>query len=209
MKRTIAVSGSGRASTVPDVADVRLGVSVSRKTVAEARATAAEVGASILAALIALGVERSDIRTASLVVQPEYDYKDGVQQLRGQSVSHQYVVAVRDLDQLGRVVDDGLAAGATTLDGVAFRTADPAAAFAAARVDAFRDARSRAQALATEAGVTLGAVIAIAEADPVGNPRPLGLGKARMLAAAEAAPTPIEAGEGEVVVGLTVIFAIG
>lgn len=208
MRRTIAVSGSGRAATVPDVADVRLGVSVRRKTVAEARSTAAEIGAAVLAALTALGVDRVDIRTASLVVQPEYDYKDGIQQLRGQSVSHQYVVTVRDLDKLGRVVDDGLAAGATTLDGVAFRTADPAAAFAAARVAAFRDSRTRAEALAAEAGVTLGVVVAIAEADPAGAPRPLGLGKARMMAAADTASTPIEAGEGEVVVGLSVVFAI-
>ena len=33
MKRTIAVNGTGRAATVPDVADVRLGVAVSRKNV--------------------------------------------------------------------------------------------------------------------------------------------------------------------------------
>ena len=208
MKRTISVSGSGRASTVPDVADVRLGVSVTRKTVGEARTTAAELGAGVVAAVAALGVARSDIRTDALVVQPEYDYKDGVQQLRGQSVSHQYVLVVRDLDQLGRVVDGALAAGATTLDEVAFRTAEPAPAFAAARVAAFRDARARAEALAAEAGVVLGDVIAIAEADPTGAPRPFGLGKARMMAAAEAAPTPIEAGQGEVVVGLSVVFAI-
>lgn len=207
MKRTITVSGSGRASTVPDVADVRLGVSVTRKSVAEARTKAAETAASILAALTALGVERADIRTASLVVQPEYDYKDGVQQLRGQSVSHQYVVTVRDLEKLGRVIDDGLAAGATTLDGVAFRTADPAPAFAAARVAAFQDARARAAALASEADVALGPVVAIAEADPIPGPRPFAVGKVRLMAA-EAAPTPVEAGESEIVVGLVVVFAI-
>jgi uncharacterized protein YggE len=207
MKRTITVSGSGRASTVPDVADVRLGVSVTRKSVAEARTSAAETAASILAALTALGVERADVRTASLVVQPEYDYKEGVQQLRGQSVSHQYVVTVRDLDKLGRVIDDGLAAGATTLDGVGFRTADPAPAFAAARVAAFQDARARAGALASEADVALGPVVAIAEADPVPGPRPFAIGKVRLMAA-EAAPTPVEAGESEVVVGLVVVFAI-
>ncbi len=208
MKRTISVSGSGRAPTSPDIADVQLGIGVTRKTVGEARTTAAELGARVLAALTGLGVARPDIRTAALIVQPEYDYKDGVQQLRGQSVTQQYVVVVRDLERLGRVVDDALAAGATTLDGVAFRTADPAPAFAAARVAAFRDARSRAEALAAEAGVVLGDVIVIAETDPTGAPRPYSLGKASRLMAAEAAPTPIEAGEGEVVVGLSVVFAI-
>ena len=207
MKRTISVSGSGRASTVPDVADVRLGVVVTRRTVAEARTAAAETATSILAALNALDVKRADVRTASLIVQPEYDYKDGVQQLRGQSVNHQYLVTVRDLEKLGRVIDDGLAAGATTLDGVSFRTADPGPANAAARVAAFQDARGRADALANEADVVLGPVVSIAETDRVAGPRPFAMGKVGLMAA-DAAPTPIEAGENEVVVGLTVVFSI-
>jgi uncharacterized protein len=207
VKRTISVVGTGRAVTVPDIADVRLGVAVTRPTVAEARNAAAEIATRIRDALTALGVERSDIRTASLVVQPEYDYKDGGQQLRGQSVTHQYVVVVRDLERLGSIVDGGLAAGATTLDGVGFRTADPAPARAAARVAAFADARGRAEALAKEAGVTLGPVVAIAESEPDGTPRPLGLGKVALMRA-DAAPTPVEAGEGEVVVHLSVVFGI-
>lgn len=207
MTRTIAVSGTGRANTVPDVADVRLGVVVTRPTVAEARSAAAETSNRILQALAAIGVDRTEVRTASLIVQPEYDYKDGVQQLRGQSVTHQYLVTVRDLDRLGRVVDDGLLAGATSLDGVAFRTADPAPAHAAARVAAYRDARSRARALAAEAGVRLGRVLQIAEVETPGGPRPFRAGKLGMIAA-EAVPTPIEAGEGEVAISVKVLFGI-
>jgi hypothetical protein len=207
VRRTISVVGTGRAVTVPDIADARLGVAVTRPTVAEARNAAAEIATRIRDALTALGVERSDIRTASLVGQPEYDYRDGVQQLRGQSVTHEYVVVVRDLERLGPIVDGGLAAGATTLDGVGFRTADPAPAQAAARVAAFADARGRAEALATEAGVALGPVVAIAESEPDGAPRPPGLGKVAPMRA-DAAPTPVEAGQGEVVVHLSVVFGI-
>ena len=207
MTRTIAVSGTGRARTVPDVADVRLGVVVTRPTVAEARSAAAETSTRILQALSAVGIDRTDVRTASLIVQPEYDYRDGVQQLRGQSVTHQYLVTARDLERLGKVVDDGLLAGATSLDGVVFRTADPGPAHGAARSAAFRDARTRARALATEAGVRLGKVLEIAEVEPSAGPRPLGAGKLGMISA-EAVPTPIEAGEGEVVVSVAVVFAI-
>jgi uncharacterized protein YggE len=113
---------------------------------------------------------------------------------------------VRTLDSLGRVIDDALAAGATTLDGVTFRTADPASAEAAARVAAVRDARAKAEALATEAGVALGDVVSVAEVAPGGGPRPL-MAKARM-ALAEAAPTPVEAGSEEITVSVLVAFAI-
>lgn len=206
MKRTITVRGVGHSTTTPDVADVRLGVAVTRTTVAEARVAAADKAARIVEAVTAAGVGAADVRTASLVVQPEYDYKDGVQSLRGQSVSHQFAIVVRDLDQIGQVVDGGLAAGATTLDGVTLRTADPAPAAEAARLDAFRDARARAASLAAEAGVRLGKVLAIAEADPDGLPRPMAMGKVAL--AADASPTPIQVGETDVVVALSVVFAI-
>jgi uncharacterized protein YggE len=206
MKRTITVTGSGKTVVVPDVADVRLGVAVTRPTVAEARQHAAEVAARILEAVTATGVARADVRTVSLQVQPEYEYTERTQRLRGQNVSHQYLVTVRSLDSLGRVIDDALAAGASTLDGVSFRTADPASAEAAARVAAVRDARAKAEALATEAGVAIGDVVKIAEVTSGPGPRPL-MVKARM-AMAEAAPTPVEAGTEEIAVAVMATFAI-
>jgi uncharacterized protein YggE len=207
MKRTITVTGSGRVVVVPDVADVRLGVSVTRPSVGEARQAAAETAARVLEVVTAAGVARADVRTATLQVQPEYEYTDRAPRLKGQQVIHQYVVTVRSLDTLGRVIDEALAAGATTLDGVAFRTADPASAEAAARAAAVADARSKAEALAAEAGVAVGDVVSIAEATSGGVPRPLLL-KARAMAMAEAAPTPVEAGSDEVVVSIVATYAI-
>jgi uncharacterized protein YggE len=207
MKRSITVTGTGRVLVVPDVADVRLGVTVTRPTVGEARQGAAEVAARIVDAVTTAGVARADVRTASLQVQPEYEYSDRAPKLRGQQVVHQYLVTVRSLDALGRVIDDALAAGATTLDGVSFRSADPATAEAGARTAAVGDARSKAEALAAEAGVAVGEVVSIAEAVPGGGPRPM-LMKARAMAMAEAAPTPVEAGTDEVVVSVVVTFAI-
>jgi uncharacterized protein YggE len=206
MKRRITVSGLGRVAVVPDVADVRLGVSVTRPTVSEARSGAAEVAGRILDATTAAGVARADVRTASLQVQPEYDYVERTQRLRGQNVSHQYLVTVRALDTLGRVIDDALTAGATTLDGVVFRSADPSMAEAAARVAAIRDAREKAEALAGEAGVALGEVLAIDESAGAPSPRPMVARAAAM--ASDAPPTPVEAGTAEVAVAVVVTFAI-
>lgn len=207
MKRSITVTGVGRVVVVPDVADVRLGVTVTRSTVASARQGAAEVAKRILDAVVAAGVARADIRTASLQVQPEYEYTDRQPRLKGQQVIHQYVVTVRKLDDLGRVIDDSLVAGATTLDGVTFRTADPATAEAAARVAAVADARAKAEALAKEAGVSLGEVESISEVAGVGGPRPMMM-KARAMAMADTAPTPVEAGTDEIAISILASFSI-
>jgi uncharacterized protein len=206
MKRTISVVGLGRVSVAPDVADVRLGVSVTRPTVSEARKVAADTAGRILESLRSLGIARSDVGTVSLAVQPDYEYREGEQRLRGQAVIHEYRVTVRDLDRLGAVIDDALAAGATTLGGVEFRAADPEAALTAARIAAMHDARDRATTLATEAGLTLGEVLRISEQPMTGDPRPFA---GRMaLKAAAVTPTPVEAGEQEIAVGLAVVFAL-
>jgi Protein of unknown function (DUF541) len=65
--------------------------------------------------------------------------------------------------QTGAVVDAAVAAGAASVDGPSFFIDDPQALLRRALVAAFRDARSKAAALAAEAGLTLGQAISIRE----------------------------------------------
>jgi uncharacterized protein YggE len=203
---TIVVSGTGRVAVDPDVADLRLGVAIARPTVEAARAAAAEAMAAILAAVGAAGVERRDVRTTLLSVQPRYDYRDGkAPALTGYELANVVEVTVRDLGVLGPVVDGALTAGATSLDGLAFRVDDPREAERAARTAAVANARARAEVLAEAAGVALAAVTNIVEGGPPPTwPQPRAT---RMMVAADAG-TPVEAGTTEIAVTVTVTFAI-
>ena len=70
---TIVVSGTGRVAVQPDVADLRLGVTVAKPTVEAARGEAAATMDAILRAVDGAGVARADVRTAMLSVQPRYE----------------------------------------------------------------------------------------------------------------------------------------
>jgi uncharacterized protein YggE len=202
---TIVVSGTGRVSVQPDVADLRLGVSVARPTVEAARAEAGRTMDGILAALDAAGVARVDVRTSMLSVQPRYDYRDGgAPALIGYEIANIVEVTVRDLDRLGPVVDRTLGAGATSLDGLTFRVADPAPAEREARVRAMAEARSRADVLAESAGLTIDGVAEVVEGTPPRPPIPFA--KAERMALAADVSTPVEAGELEVSVTVTVSY---
>src|SRR4051794_9128457 len=72
--RTITVTGMGRVTLVPDVADLRLGVNITRPTAAEARDEAATAMTKVVAAIRAAGVADRDIATSTLSLQPVYDY---------------------------------------------------------------------------------------------------------------------------------------
>lgn len=205
--RTITVPGTGSVAASPDVADVRLGVRIVRPTVQESRAGAAETMAAVLAAARAAGVDSPDIRTTALSLEPHYEHDRtaGKPSLAGYQATNIVTVTVRDLERLGGVVDGALEAGATSLDGLSLRIADPSPLEAAARQAAVADARARAEVLAAAAGVSITGVVSIAEGAGM-TPPPI----PRMARAmADAAPTPIESGTTEVTVSVTVVYAIG
>src|SRR6476620_10877195 len=76
-EHTISVTGMGKVVISPDVADIRLGVSITRPTVQAARADAATLMTRVLAALKRLGIADKDIQTTTLSLQPVYAYSNG------------------------------------------------------------------------------------------------------------------------------------
>lgn len=205
--RRITVPGHGAVRVAPDVADVRLGVVTVRPTAGEARAVAATTMDAVLRALRDSGIAAHDLRTALLSLDAVRDWSDGNQRITGYQLANSVEATIRAIDAVGAAVDAALGAGATSLDGLTFRLDDPTDALVEARRAAVADARRRAETLATEAGVRLGAVVGIVEGRSVGAGPPSPVGLFRAKAEADAA-TPVEAGTSELTVDVIVEFAI-
>lgn len=203
----IVVMGTGTVSVVPDVAELRLGVAVARPTVEAARTVAATTMESILGAVAAAGVAPRDVRTTLLSVQPRYDYRDGqAPLLTGYELANTVEITIRDTAALADVVDGTLRAGATSMDGLSFRVADPAPAEREARIRAVAAARERANVLAEAADLTIVGVTDIVEGSATVQPGPRFKAE-RMLMAADVA-TPVEAGASEIAVTVTVSYRV-
>lgn len=207
-EHTISVSGTGTVTVSPDIADLRLGVSVTSSTVKAARASAAKSMTAILAGLKKLGIADADIQTAILSLQPAYDYSNGTNPPRvtGYTLTNVVAVTVRKLDIVGDAIDGSLAAGATSLDSVTFRVADRTASEKQAREGAMADAKAKAQALALAAGVSITGVASISETvAPV--PYPIYYGGA-MAAPTKDVATPVQSGSTDVSVTVSVVYVI-
>jgi uncharacterized protein YggE len=207
-EHTISVNGTGRVVISPDIADLQLGVSVTRPTVNAARQIAAEAMTKVLAALKKLGIDDKDLKTTILSLQPVYDYSNSgnAPKLTGYQLSNGVSVTIRDLGKLGDAIDNSLAAGATSLDGVTFRVEDPAQAAAQARTEAMAQAKTTAETLASAAGVSLGAVASISEtAAPI--PYPIAYAVPAAMAAKDLS-TPVQPGTNEVSVSVSVVYLI-
>jgi uncharacterized protein YggE len=204
----IVVPGHGAVRVEPEVADIRLGGLIVRGSASEARAAAATVMSAVVAALRERGVAPRDLRTSLLGLDAVRDYSGPTPRVTGYQLTNAVEATIRSVGTVGEVVDAALAAGGTSLDGLAFRLDDPTDAYAEARRRAVADARRRAETLAAEAGVTLGGVRSIVEgvgfaAPPVAAPAAM----FRMKAEADAS-TPVESGTSELAIDVTVEFGL-
>ena len=130
----IWVTGEGTIALEPDLALLNLGVEATAGTVAEARGEAASAMDAIVAALKAQGVEDRDIQTRFFNISPRYEYQEvleegfrrGKQVLVGYVVNNSASVKIRDLDSVGRVIDEVADAGGdvTRINGISFTVDD-------------------------------------------------------------------------------------
>lgn len=205
-EHVISVGATGTVSLAPDVCDIRIGVSITRETAAAARTEAASVMAKVIAALKAAGVADADLQTNELSLQPVYDYSvpGAAPRLTGYQMTNVVGVTTRAFDSIATVVDDAVAAGATTIDSIAFRIEDPTKAEDQARELAMADAKRRAEALASQAGVRIVGVASVVENTALPTP-PIAY---RANALDAGGSTPIQAGSNDVTVTVSVTYVI-
>lgn len=195
----ITVVGTGSAEAVPDVAAWSFGVQTSGESAAAALSANSEAMESVVAALREAGIEEDDLRTEQVSVYPRTS--DDGSTVTGYEASNTVRATIRSLERAGATVDAAVAAGANQVYGPTLTLSDGRAQYAAAVEAAFEDARSRAEAIAEQAGFSLGDPVAIVE----------GGGGGRDLAVAEAAAADVSVQPGvqEVSATLTVTFAVG
>ncbi len=156
--RTVSVSGQGEVSAEPDLAHVTLGVQARRPTMAEARKEVATTVDRVLALCKDLKVDPKFVNATRVQVQPDYswDERNRKQVLLGYIVSRQVQVEVRDLEQLGPLIERAVSAGVNQVSDPVLDSTQRKQLERQAMTLAVQDARLNAETLAQAAGVGLG-----------------------------------------------------
>ena len=123
----------------------------------------AEAMTAVLAKLKSAGLGGDAIQTTGYDIQPEFDYGNGKQTLRDYVARNSIEVRVDDLPKLGEILDIAVGAGATSVAGVRFDLKDRSGAEREALQHAVEDARARATAAATGAGLKVDRIVRIEE----------------------------------------------
>jgi uncharacterized protein YggE len=199
--QAILTSGDAIVSKRPDIAFVSAGIESQQGTAAAAQSDLATKAAQLISRIKALGVPDQDLSTAGYWVGPIYSPNG--QTVTAYRAGEQLRAKWHNVDTVGKALDAIVQEGGATNVTVSFGLADPKSAQAEARTLAIADARSKAAAMASAAGVRLGQVIQVSDLSTQSRyPQPFSRDAAQ-------ASTQVPVGELEVQVTVEVDFAIG
>ena len=192
----VVVNGEGVVKVAPDQAWVRIGTESRSKASKEAQQRNADVMAAVQQKLTALGIPKDAVRTVGIDLQPEFDFNNGRQTLRGYVARNTIEVRIDDFARVGDVLDAAVSSGATNVHDLRFDVKNREAVEQQALQRAVADGMAKATTIAAAAKRGIDRLLRIEES-VVGGPQPLERAVMMRMSAADAA-TPVAAGEIEI-----------
>lgn len=223
---SIVVEGKGEVQAVPDIATVTFSIRKEGKTVKEAQDEVSKVEKLALDSLKTNNVADKDVKTSNASFYPKYEYKydypklapctieygcppqNGKNVIVGYEASESITVKVRNVDTVGKVMQDLGTVGVSDLNGPNFAIDDEETLKTEARAKAIDDAKSKAEVLAKDLGVRLVRIVSFNESGSY-YPMPMYASGAMMKdAVAESAPAQVPKGENTITSNVTITYEI-
>jgi uncharacterized protein YggE len=205
----VVTTGDATVKVRPDIAIITVGVTAQAATAADAQTQAAERVARILDRAKQLGIADADTKNGGYSIQPQYAYgPNQAPKITGYQATQQVVLTYRKVAEAGKALDALVQNDGATNASLQFALEDPKGAQADARKKAVADAKAKAQAMADAAGIRLGAAISVSDQFNGGG---VALDSYKVLSGmpAPAAQTQIPVSDLDIVIRVTVQFAIG
>jgi uncharacterized protein len=195
MNRTVSVNGSGSSQVQPDVAVIILGVETQADTASEALNQNSQQMQALVNTLRTGGIAQADIRTRTIQLYPRYSNQQPsptgqvtTPEIIGYIASNTVEIRVRNLNNVGSVLDQAVEAGGNRIDNIRFEVSNQSQQLDQARTAAMQDATHKAEQLADLANAELGQVITITEFSRVPLPFQDGMMAERAMADVPVSP---------------------
>ena len=204
---SFTVSGTGKASAIPDIATTSVGVQTQGATAKDAQNELNTKINAISAAIKKLGIDAKDIQTSGYSVNPKYNYTNNKQTIDGYQAYSTVTIKIKDMDKANLVLDEATKQGATNISGISFDVADKEKSTNEARTIAVADAKKKAVDAAKIAGFSLGKIINYTESIG-GQPYPVNMMRASTAGVAENVNTNVEVGSKEISITVNLSYEV-
>ncbi|MDF2589145.1 MAG: hypothetical protein K0S41_2986 [Anaerocolumna sp.] len=197
---TMIFSGSGVVYTDPDTAIIRLGVQSTGENLQQIQYDNAETVHKIIEALKEYGI--TDIKTFQYSIDKLYDYVEGARVDRGYSVRNILEIKLKELDQVGFVIDTAVENGANVVEFISFEVEDTDIFYLQALNLSILDAFEKAKSVSSLLGLEM-LPVPMRIVENSSSPIPLAN---RYASGERMVVTPIEPGQKEIKANVTVEF---
>lgn len=202
-KHVLKLEGTGTVTTSPDIAAAFLGVVTENKQLSAAQRENSLIMDKVIASIIKLGIAEKDIKTENYSITPEYDFVEGKQIFRGYRVNNNIRITIRDINQVGKVIDTAVANGANAVFNVNFSLLNRAEIYKRALDLAIKDAVEKAKSVENTLRIRVDEipveVVELSDTDRTGR-------EGLVTFKAPAAATDIKSGELEVTARIQTVF---
>lgn len=154
-ENVLVVYGEGKVSIDPDIAYINVGVETLDKDAKKAQDTNKSTMDKVIAKLKSLKIDDKDIKTVNYSVNQDIDYSNNKREVRGFIVSNSVRVTIKDINKVGEVINAAYNEGANNIYGISFDVKDKDAAYKEALQKAIDSAKSKAEVMAKQAGVSI------------------------------------------------------
>ncbi len=209
--RTIRVTGEGKTYAVPDTASISFSVLTSDESSEIALNENNKKAEAVVNFLKQQGIEKKNIQTTGVRVRPVYDWspeRTEYRRIASYEVTNRIEVEFDDLEKINTVIDGSIRAGANRVDSFQFLISDQEELRAEAKAKAIQQAREKARKTTFLLGVRLGRVIDFSETRDYYMPPMMREAAMDVIETDMAPEMPIEPGENEIIVNVTIEYEI-
>lgn len=198
----LRVFGVGTVNAKPDKAEIGIGVITENKQLELAQRENARITQQVIDSMEDMGILKRDIQTQNYSIRTNYDYIEGKQVFRGYEVINSLKIVVRNINDVGKIIDTAVRNGANSVDNINFIVSNKSEYYNEALKLAIEDAQNKALAIGNKLKVQINITpIKIIEQGTSGA---VPLSAIAFKATNES--TPIEAGENKITATIEATF---
>ncbi len=166
-RNTISATGTAETKVMPDEASVYLSIETLKDTADASKNENSLISDRVMSSLNEIGIRDKEIETLNYNIYPEYDWSNNQQKLKGYKATNSLKIKTKDFDLLGKIIDAGVNAGANRVESIQFElsTEREASAKKDALESASRDAKEKAEAIASGLNIRLGKIVSVSAQD--------------------------------------------
>ncbi len=211
--KTLFTTGSATVSASPDKVTIQFSVQTQDDSAQVSQQENADKTAAVRAALIAKGIDASEIKTTGYTLYQvrDYNYQTGEYTDRGYRTTHSMKIELSDISEAGGMIDAAVSAGVNSVDGVYFGLSDDK--LSDLRMQALeaagKNARDKADSMASGLDVSVTRLMSATEGY-TSSPVPMAAYDTvvRAESSGSAAPTEVTPGDITVTATVSAVFEI-